>query len=112
MDMGGGSGALIGGLLHHNPGLKGMAFDLARCEDGAREHFNRLVIADRYRFVAGDFLEAPGAAVARGYSAVGLGFDILMLKSAAIAARIRATGSNRVIRRAKPRKRPRVVAGK
>jgi hypothetical protein len=86
MDMGGGSGALIGGLLHHNPGLKGMAFDLARCEDGAREHFNRLVIADRYRFVAGDFLEAPGAAVARGYSAVGLGFDILMLKSAAIAA--------------------------
>ena len=58
MDIGGGSGELIGGVLLHNPGLKGMAFDLARCEDGAREHFNRLGIADRCRFVAGDFFEA------------------------------------------------------
>jgi hypothetical protein len=58
MDVGGGSGELIGGLLLHNPGLRGIAFDLARCEQEAREHFRRLGIADRCRFVAGDFFEA------------------------------------------------------
>jgi O-methyltransferase domain len=36
MDVGGGSGELIGGVLLHNPGLKGIAFDLARCEAEAR----------------------------------------------------------------------------
>ena len=58
MDIGGGSGELIGGVLLHNPGLKGIDFDLARCEEEAREHFNRLGIADRCRFVAGNFFEA------------------------------------------------------
>jgi len=63
MDLGGGSGELIGGVLLHNPNVKGIAFDLARCEVEAREHFNRLGIADRCRFVAGDFFEAvPGGA--------------------------------------------------
>jgi O-methyltransferase domain len=63
MDIGGGSGELIGGVLLHNPGLKGIAFDLARCEDEAREHFSRLGIAGRCRFAAGDFFEAiPGGA--------------------------------------------------
>lgn len=57
MDIGGGSGELIGGVLRHVPGLKGIAFDLARCEEGARAHFERLGIADRCRFVAGNFFE-------------------------------------------------------
>lgn len=63
MDVGGGSGELIGGVLLHNPALKGLVFDLARCGDEARAHFNRIGISDRCRFVAGDFFEAvPGGA--------------------------------------------------
>ena len=58
MDVGGGSGELIGGVVRHNPEIEGIAFDLARCEEGARAHFDRLGIADRCRFVAGDFFEA------------------------------------------------------
>ena len=63
MDIGGGTGELIGGVLQHNPHLKGIAFDLARCEAEARAHFSRLGIAGRCRFVAGGFFEAiPGGA--------------------------------------------------
>jgi ubiquinone/menaquinone biosynthesis C-methylase UbiE len=58
MDVGGGSGELIGGVVRHNPEIEGIAFDLARCEEGAQGHFDRLGIADRCRFVAGDFFEA------------------------------------------------------
>ena len=57
MDIGGGSGELIGGVLLYNPRLKGIAFDLARCAAGARQHFEHLGIADRCRFIAGDFFE-------------------------------------------------------
>ena len=63
MDLGGGTGELIGGVLQHNPHLEGIAFDLARCEAGAQAHFDRLGIADRCRFVAGSFFEkVPGGA--------------------------------------------------
>ncbi|MDI3561378.1 methyltransferase [Bradyrhizobium sp. Arg816] len=63
MDLGGGTGELIGGVLQHNPHLEGIAFDLARCEAGAYAHFDRLGIADRCRFVAGSFFEKiPGGA--------------------------------------------------
>ncbi|MBR0827417.1 methyltransferase [Bradyrhizobium manausense] len=58
MDVGGGTGELIGGVLQHTPHLEGVAFDLARCEAEARAHFERLGIADRGRFVAGNFFEA------------------------------------------------------
>jgi hypothetical protein len=63
MDIGGGTGELIGGVLKHNPHLEGIAFDLARCEAEAGAHFDRLGIADRCRFVAGSFFErVPGGA--------------------------------------------------
>jgi len=63
MDIGGGTGELIGGVLQRNPHLEGIAFDLARCEADARAHFDRLGIAGRCRFVAGTFFEAiPGGA--------------------------------------------------
>jgi hypothetical protein len=58
MDVGGGTGELIGGVLQHTPHLEGVAFDLARCEAEARAHFERLGIAGRGRFVAGNFFEA------------------------------------------------------
>jgi O-methyltransferase domain len=70
MDLGAVSGELIGGVLLQNPDLKGVAFDLARCEEEAREHFNRLGIADRCRFVAGDF-----------FKAVPSGADTILMKS-------------------------------
>jgi hypothetical protein len=63
MDLGGGTGELIGGVLKHNPHLEGIAFDLARCEAEAHAHFDQLGIADRCRFVAGSFFEGvPGGA--------------------------------------------------
>jgi hypothetical protein len=57
MDVGGGTGELIGGVLQRNPHLEGVAFDLARCEADARAHFDRLGIAGRCRFAAGSFFE-------------------------------------------------------
>jgi O-methyltransferase domain len=63
MDVGGGTGELIGGVLQHNPHLEGVVFDLARCEAEARAHFDRLGIAGRCRFVAGSFFDwIPGGA--------------------------------------------------
>ncbi len=70
MDLGGGSGELIAGVLLHNPHLTGIACDLARCENEARAHFNRVGIADRCRFVAGDF-----------FAAVPSGADTILMKS-------------------------------
>jgi ubiquinone/menaquinone biosynthesis C-methylase UbiE len=70
MDIGGGTGELIGGVLQHNKHLQGVAFDLARCEADARMHFDQLGIADRCRFVAGNFFEAIPA-----------GADTILMKS-------------------------------
>lgn len=63
MDLGSGTGELIGGVLQYNPHLAGIAFDLERCEAGVHAHFDRLGIAGRCRFVAGSFFEEiPGGA--------------------------------------------------
>jgi hypothetical protein len=70
MDIGGGTGELIGGVLQRNPHLEGVAFDLARCEADARAHFDRLGIAGRCRFAAGSFFEE-----------VPRGADTIMMKS-------------------------------
>ncbi|WP_128925372.1 methyltransferase [Bradyrhizobium guangxiense] len=58
MDVGAGTGELIGGVLLNNPHLQGIAFDLARCEEDARAHFDRLGIAHRCSFIGGSFFEA------------------------------------------------------
>jgi O-methyltransferase domain len=58
MDVGGGTGELIGGVLQRNSHLEGITFDLARCETDARTHFDRLGIAGRCKFVGGSFFEA------------------------------------------------------
>ncbi|MCK1579745.1 methyltransferase [Bradyrhizobium sp. 168] len=63
MDVGGGTGELISGVLQRNAHLEGVAFDLARCEADARAHFVQVGLAGRCRFVAGSFFEAiPGGA--------------------------------------------------
>jgi len=70
MDVGGGTGELIGGVLQRNPHLQGIAFDLARCEADACAHFDRLGIAGRCKFVAGSFFEV-----------IPRGADIILMKS-------------------------------
>jgi ubiquinone/menaquinone biosynthesis C-methylase UbiE len=70
MDVGGGTGELISGVLNHNPDLEGVAFDLVRCHQEAATRFERQGIASRCRFVAGDFFEAIPA-----------GADMILMKS-------------------------------
>lgn len=70
MDLGGGTGELIGGLLKHKPRLEGITFDLARCETEALARFGRLGIADRCRFIAGSFFDS-----------VPRGADTILMKS-------------------------------
>ncbi|MCP3392865.1 methyltransferase [Bradyrhizobium sp. CCGB12] len=70
MDVGGGIGELIGGVLQRVSHLEGITFDLARCEADAHAHFDRLGLASRCRFVAGSFFEKiPG------------GVDTILMKS-------------------------------
>jgi orsellinic acid C2-O-methyltransferase len=62
MDVGGGEGALILGILRERPGLRGVLFDLPRLADGARRRIAAADLSDRCEFVGGDFFEAvpPG----------------------------------------------------
>ena len=57
MDVGGGSGELIGAIIREYPQLFGTVFDLPRCADAANKHLERLGVVDRTRFIAGDFFE-------------------------------------------------------
>jgi hypothetical protein len=55
MDVGGGSGEVIGAVMQKYPQILGTVLDLPRCAEAARSHFTSLGIAGRARFVAGDF---------------------------------------------------------
>jgi SAM-dependent methyltransferase len=69
IDVGGGTGALLAGILRANPGLRGAVFDLPRLAGGARRQIGEAGLADRCEFVGGAFFEAvPG------------GFDAYVLK--------------------------------
>jgi cyclopropane fatty-acyl-phospholipid synthase-like methyltransferase len=57
MDVGGGSGELIGAITREYPQILGTVFDLPRCAKAANQHLKRLGVIDRARFVAGDFFE-------------------------------------------------------
>ena len=57
LDVGGGSGQLIGALAKAYPNLRATAFDLPRCAEAAADHFRRQGVADRASFLAGDFFE-------------------------------------------------------
>ena len=70
MDVGGGSGELIGAVAKEYPQLQGTVFDLPRCEESANNHLRRVGINDRARFVAGDFFETIPAIA-----------DVIILKS-------------------------------
>ena len=57
MDVGGGSGELIGAVAMEYPQIRGTVFDLPRCSDIANNHLKRVGVSDRAAFVAGDFFE-------------------------------------------------------
>ena len=58
LDVGGGSGELIGAVVARYPHMRGTVFDLARCADIATAHLARLGLADRAAFLTGDFFAA------------------------------------------------------
>jgi hypothetical protein len=69
IDVGGGEGALLIGILRAYPDLRGAIFDLPRLGDRARRQIATAGLGDRCQFVDGDFFEAvPG------------GFDAYLLK--------------------------------
>ncbi len=70
MDVGGGSGELIGAVAKKYPNIRGTVFDLPRCAEVADRHFDRLEISDRAGFLAGDFFQSIPA-----------GADAIILKS-------------------------------
>jgi len=58
VDVGGGRGALLAGLLTRKPGLNGVVFDLPHVVAGATADIAAAGIADRCRVVGGDATEA------------------------------------------------------
>ena len=70
VDVGGGFGALLAAVLHANPGVHGVLFDLPHAIEGARTQLARSSLAQRCDLVAGDFFQSiPGGA------------DVYLLKS-------------------------------
>jgi tRNA A58 N-methylase Trm61 len=61
MDVGGGSGELLGAIAQQNRKLRGTVFDLPRCADAASNHLGQIGISDRVEFVAGDFFKSVPA---------------------------------------------------
>jgi precorrin-6B methylase 2 len=63
MDVGGGNGAILVGLLAANPSLRGIVFDRAGAAERAREKLAEAGLSARCQVVAGDFFQAvpPGA---------------------------------------------------
>ncbi len=58
VDVGGGTGGLMSGLLANHPALRGIVVDLPHSEAVARATFERAGVADRCSFVSGNFFEA------------------------------------------------------
>jgi len=61
LDVGGGSGELIGAVAKRYGHIRGTVFDLPRCEEAATSHLARLGVSDRAGFTAGDFFESVPA---------------------------------------------------
>jgi ubiquinone/menaquinone biosynthesis C-methylase UbiE len=61
MDVGGGSGELLGAISQQNRKLRGTVFDLPRCAEAANKHLREIGISDRVEFVAGDFFRSVPA---------------------------------------------------
>jgi SAM-dependent methyltransferase len=57
MDVGGGSGELLGAIAQQNRKLRGTVFDLSRCAEAATGHLRNIGVSDRVDFAAGDFFQ-------------------------------------------------------
>jgi hypothetical protein len=57
VDVGGGSGALVAGILQANPALTGVLFDLPHVAERAKASIAALGLADRCAVVGGDFFK-------------------------------------------------------
>lgn len=63
VDVGGGNGALLAGILKAHPRLKGTLFDLPEVVERARPRLSELGLADRCETVGGDFFaQVPAGA--------------------------------------------------
>ena len=63
VDVGGGEGRLLTGILEANPALRGILFDQPHVIAGAKDLLERAGVADRCEVVGGSFFEAvPGGA--------------------------------------------------
>jgi hypothetical protein len=58
MDVGGGNGAFLAGLLARQPALRGVLFDLPHVVAGAQTVLVEADVADRCDIVAGDFFDS------------------------------------------------------
>jgi predicted O-methyltransferase YrrM len=58
VDVGGGNGALLIGLLRANPGLRGTVFDRPQAAEDARSRVAEAGLAERCQVLAGDFFES------------------------------------------------------
>jgi hypothetical protein len=61
VDVGGGKGALLAGVLQAHPRLRGVLFDLAATENDARTYLAEAGLSARCEFAAGDFFAAVPA---------------------------------------------------
>jgi len=61
VDVGGGDGALLTGILAEKPALRGTVVDLPRVAEAARKRIAAAGLGDRCEFVAGDFFESVPA---------------------------------------------------
>ena len=58
VDVAGGTGSALCGILQATPGLRGILFDLPHVEQRARQYIRDQGLTDRCEFVAGSFFEA------------------------------------------------------
>jgi ubiquinone/menaquinone biosynthesis C-methylase UbiE len=61
VDVGGGYGELLTAILRANPSAEGVLFDLSHAIDEARRRFAEIGLAERCKFVAGDFFQSVPA---------------------------------------------------
>ena len=69
LDLGGGYGGVLAELLKAHPHQTGAVFDLPFLEPGAADYLRRAGVADRARFIGGNFFEAVSG-----------GFDLIVMK--------------------------------
>jgi hypothetical protein len=69
LDVGGGYGGALSALLQRHPQMHGSVLDLAYLANDANRHLRNSGVADRARFIVGDFFEAVPA-----------GYDCYLLK--------------------------------